>query len=61
MFSGSEKGWGFPGGSAVKNLPPVQENQVPSLGQEDPLEEGMKLTPLFLPGESHGQSQTQLK
>ena len=35
---------GFPGGSAVKNLPAGQEPQViwaPSLGQEDPLEEGM--------------------
>ena len=35
---------GFPGGSAVKNLPAVQEpqeTQVRSLGQEDPLEEGM--------------------
>ena len=36
-------GWVFPGGSAVKNLPAVQELQmwVRSLGQEDPLEEGM--------------------
>ena len=37
-------GWGFPSGSAVKNLPAVQETQemlVQSLGQEDPLEEGM--------------------
>ena len=25
----------------VKNLPAVQETQVQSLGQEDPLEEGM--------------------
>ena len=32
---------GFPGGSAVKNLPVMQEMQVLSLGQEDPLEEGM--------------------
>ena len=34
----------FPGGSAVKNLPAVQETQetwVWSLGQEDPLEEGI--------------------
>ena len=33
----------FPGGSAVKNLPAVQETDmwVWSLGQEDPLEEGM--------------------
>ena len=28
---------------------------VPSLGQEDPLEESMKPTPVFLSGESHEQ------
>ena len=36
--------WGFPSGSAVKNLPAVrepQETRVLSLGGEDPLEEGM--------------------
>ena len=35
---------GLPGGSMVKNLPAMQELQetwVPSLGWEDPLEEGM--------------------
>ena len=32
---------GFPGGSAGKNLPAVQEPWVRSLGQEDPLEKGM--------------------
>ena len=32
---------GFPGGSVVKNAPALQERQVQSLGQEDPLEEGM--------------------
>ena len=35
---------GFPGGSAIKNLPAMQEKlqtQVQSLGREDPLEEGM--------------------
>ena len=35
---------GVPGGSAVKNLPAVQETQemwARSLGREDPLEEGM--------------------
>ena len=35
---------GFPGGSVVKNPPTMQESQerqVQSLGQEDPLEEGM--------------------
>ena len=28
---------------------------VQSLGWKDPLEEGMQPTPVFLPGESHGQ------
>ena len=32
---------GFPGGSVVKNLPIMQETQVQSLGQEDPLEKEM--------------------
>ena len=32
---------GFPSGSVVKNSPAMQETQVQSLGQEDPLEEGM--------------------
>ena len=31
----------FPGGSVVKNLPAMQQTQVLSLGQEDPLEKGM--------------------
>ena len=36
--------WGFSGGLVVKNLPAMQgpqETQVQSLGQKDPLEEGM--------------------
>ena len=32
---------GFPGGSVVKNLPAMQEMQVQSLSQEDPLEKEM--------------------
>ena len=50
-FNGRERGlsqagtlWGFPGGSAVKNLPAVQEPQktwVQSLDWEVPLEGGM--------------------
>ena len=32
---------GFPGSSAIKNPPAMQETRVRSLGQEDPLEEGM--------------------
>ena len=39
----------------VKNLPAMQENQVRSLGWDDPLEKGMATTPVFLPGEFHGQ------
>ena len=39
----------------VKNLPAMQETQVRSLGQEDPLEKGSLPTPVFLPGEFHGQ------
>ena len=45
----------FPGVSAVKNPPAMQELQetwVRSLGWEDPLEKGMATTPVFLPGES---------
>ena len=41
-FDGSPGvGEGFPGGSDVKNLPAMQETQVPSQGQEDSLEKGM--------------------
>ena len=47
------------GALVVKNLPAMQETQemrVGSLGQEDPLEEEMATTPVFLPGKSHGQT-----
>ena len=33
--------WGFPSGSAVNNLPALQETRVESLCREDPLEQGM--------------------
>ena len=39
----------------VKNLPAMQETWVQFLGLEDPMEKEMQLTPVFLPGESHGQ------
>ena len=39
----------------VKNPPARQDTQVQSLGREDPLEKEMAATPVFLPGESHGQ------
>ena len=42
----------------VKNLFAIQETQktwVQSAGREDPLEKKWQPTPVFLPGESHGQ------
>ena len=39
----------------VKNLPAMQATWLWSLGWEDPLEEGLQPTPVFLPGEFHGQ------
>ena len=39
----------------VKNLPAMQETQVRSLGQEDPLEKGMAIHSLIFPGEFHEQ------
>ena len=38
----------------VEKLPAMQETGVRSLGREDSLEKGMA-TPVFLPGEFHGQ------
>ena len=46
---------GFPVAQMVENLPAMQEAQVQSLGREDPLEKEWQPTPVFLPGESHGQ------
>ena len=46
---------GLPGDSNSKNLPAVQETQVQSLGQEDPLKRERLPTPVFSPGEFHGQ------
>ena len=47
---------GFPDGSALTNLPAMQEPWVWSLGQEDSLEEEWQPTPVFLPGKKpHGQ------
>ena len=41
---------------SVENLPAVQETGVHFLGQEDPLERRWQPTPVFLPGESHGEA-----
>ena len=48
-------GMGFPCGSMVKNLPAMQETQVRSWGQEDPLEKEMATYSSILAGEFHGQ------
>ena len=39
----------------VKNLPAMQETWIQSLCQEDTLEKGTGPTPVFLPGEFHGE------
>ena len=39
----------------VKNLPAKQETQVQSLCLEDPWRRAWQPTPVFLPGEFHGQ------
>ena len=43
------------GGLLVKNPPAMQEMQIQSLGQEVPWRRTWQLTPVFLPGKSHGQ------
>ena len=40
---------------AQKSPPAMQETWVQSLGWKDLLEEGKAITPVFLPGEFHGQ------
>ena len=39
---------GFPGGSDGKELPAMQETELPSLGLEDPPEKGMAIHSSFL-------------
>ena len=46
---------GFPGGSVVKNLPAIQEAQIRSLGQQDPLEKEMATHSSILAWEIPGQ------
>ena len=45
----------------VKNLPEMQETGVRSLGQEDPLQRKWLPTPVFWPGEFHGQRRGRLQ
>ena len=46
---------GFPGASALKNPPAIQETQVQSLSQNDPLEEEINSTPVFFVKKFPGQ------
>ena len=46
---------GFPGGSVVKNLPAMQETWVQSRVGKILWRREWVLTPVFLPGEFHGQ------
>ena len=46
--------WAFLVAQTVKNLLAVQETQIQSLDQEDPLERGMATHSRILPGELHG-------
>ena len=43
----------------VKKLPAVHETRVRFPSREDPLEKAWQPTPVFLPGESHGQRSLQ--
>ena len=43
------------GGLLVKNPPAMQETQIQPMGQEVPWRRTWQLTPVFLPGKSHGQ------
>ena len=43
---------GFPGGSAIKNLPAVQELQVKRVQSKIPWRRKWQPTPVFLPGKS---------
>ena len=45
----------------VNNLPAMHETWVQSLGWEDPLEKGMAIHCVFLPGEFHGQEPGRLQ
>ena len=40
----------------VKNLPAIRETKFRSLSPEDPWRREWQTTPVFLPGDSHGQS-----
>ena len=47
--------WASLGAQRVKNLPAARETWASFLGGEDPLEEEVAISPVFLPGKSPGQ------
>ena len=49
LSQGKKLGWGFPGGSAVKRLPAMQEMQVRSLGGDDLLKNPLQYSCLKNP------------
>ena len=55
MFAHSHTAVGFPGAQTVKNLPAMREPWVWSLGWKDPQRRKWPSTPVFFPGEFHGQ------
>ena len=50
-----QNSWAFLMAQMVKNPPVMRETWDSSLGQEDLLEKSWSPTPVFLPGEFHGQ------
>ena len=54
-MSDSQVGWASQMALVAENLPAAQETWVQSLGWEDPWRRAGQPTPVFLPGESHGQ------
>ena len=51
----TQKKWASLVAQTVKGLAAMQETRVRFLGQEDPWRRKWQPTPVFLPGESHGQ------
>ena len=49
------RGMGFAGGPVVKNAPASRRLGVEPSGQEDPWSRKRQPTPVFTPGEPHGQ------
>ena len=55
LFINYMRNWASLVAQSVKNLLAMQETWVQFLDLEDPLEKGTATTPVFWPGESHGQ------